>query len=67
MLLKNGERLENGALRDTIYVEGGCQSVTIAFDAVNPASTALLHCHLGFHQEAGMFSTVQYVAEEKSL
>ena len=35
-------------------------SVTIAFDADNPGRWAY-HCHNGYHMEAGMMTSVEYV------
>jgi FtsP/CotA-like multicopper oxidase with cupredoxin domain len=54
----NGERFL-GAMRDTVLVPPAA-SVTVAFDADNPGWWAL-HCHLLYHMEAGMFTTVRYV------
>lgn len=54
----NGERFA-GALRDTVLVPPKT-SVTVAFDADNPGWWAL-HCHLLYHMQAGMFTTVRYV------
>jgi FtsP/CotA-like multicopper oxidase with cupredoxin domain len=54
----NGERFP-GAVRDTILVTPG-RRVAVAFDAVNPGWWAL-HCHLLYHLEAGMFTTIRYV------
>jgi FtsP/CotA-like multicopper oxidase with cupredoxin domain len=48
-----------GAVRDTVMVPPG-HRVLVAFDANNPGHWAL-HCHLLYHLEAGMFTTVQYV------
>jgi FtsP/CotA-like multicopper oxidase with cupredoxin domain len=48
-----------GAVRDTVMVPPG-HRVLVAFDAINPGHWAL-HCHLLYHLEAGMFTTVQYV------
>jgi FtsP/CotA-like multicopper oxidase with cupredoxin domain len=48
-----------GAVRDTVMVPPG-HRVLVAFDANNPGRWAL-HCHLLYHLEAGMFTTVQYV------
>ena len=48
-----------GAVRDTVLVPPG-RRVVIAFDANNPGLWAL-HCHLLYHLEAGMFTTVRYV------
>jgi FtsP/CotA-like multicopper oxidase with cupredoxin domain len=53
-----GKRL-NGARRDTVMVPPN-ETVTIAFDADNPGRWAF-HCHNGYHQEAGMMSSVEYV------
>ncbi len=47
-----------GAMRDTILITPG-RRVTVAFDAVNPGWWAL-HCHLLYHMEAGMFTTIRY-------
>jgi FtsP/CotA-like multicopper oxidase with cupredoxin domain len=54
----DGERFP-GAVRDTILVPPG-QRVVVAFDANNPGLWAL-HCHLLYHLEAGMFTTIKYV------
>ncbi len=48
-----------GALRDTVLVTPGSR-VIVAFDAVNPGWWAM-HCHLLYHMEAGMFTTLRYV------
>lgn len=53
-----GKRLD-GARRDTVMVPP-MGDVTIAFDADNPGRWAF-HCHNGYHQEAGMMSSVEYV------
>ncbi len=53
----NGERFA-GAMRDTVMVPPKT-AVTVAFDADNPGWWAL-HCHLLYHLEAGMFTTIQY-------
>ena len=47
-----------GALRDTVLVPPKT-TVTVAFDADNPGWWAF-HCHLLYHQHAGMFQTVRY-------
>ncbi|MFZ0494639.1 MAG: multicopper oxidase family protein [Methylocella sp.] len=47
-----------GALRDTVLVPPKA-TVTVAFDAGNPGWWAF-HCHLLYHQHAGMFQTVRY-------
>jgi FtsP/CotA-like multicopper oxidase with cupredoxin domain len=47
-----------GALRDTVLVPPG-RTVTVAFDADNPGRWAF-HCHLLYHMEGGMMTTVAY-------
>jgi len=47
-----------GAVRDTVLVPPG-RRVVVAFDANNPGLWAL-HCHLLYHLEAGMFTTLRY-------
>ena len=47
-----------GALRDTVLVPPKT-TVIVAFDADNPGWWAF-HCHLLYHQHAGMFQTVHY-------
>jgi FtsP/CotA-like multicopper oxidase with cupredoxin domain len=54
----DGERFP-GAVRDTILVTPG-RRVVVALDANNPGWWAL-HCHLLYHLEAGMFTTIKYV------
>lgn len=54
----DGERF-SGAVRDTVLVTPG-RRVVIAFDANNPGWWAF-HCHLVYHQAAGMFTTVRYI------
>ena len=54
----NGRRFR-GARRDTVMVPAQT-SVTIAFDADNPGRWAF-HCHNGYHQDAGMMTSVEYV------
>jgi FtsP/CotA-like multicopper oxidase with cupredoxin domain len=54
----DGERFP-GAVRDTILVPPG-RRVVVAFDANNPGWWAL-HCHLLYHMDAGMFTTIKYV------
>jgi FtsP/CotA-like multicopper oxidase with cupredoxin domain len=54
----DGERF-SGAVRDTVLVTPG-RRVVVAFDALNPGWWAL-HCHLLYHLEAGMFTTIRYV------
>ena len=53
------EQRFSGALRDTILVPPG-HRVVVAFDANNPGLWAL-HCHLLYHLDAGMFTTLRYV------
>ncbi len=48
-----------GAMRDTVLVPP-MERVVIAFDADNPGHWAF-HCHLLYHMEAGMMTTVRYV------
>ena len=48
-----------GAVRDTVMVPPGRRVVT-AFDANNPGWWAF-HCHLLYHLDAGMFTTLRYV------
>jgi len=48
-----------GAVRDTVLVPPG-RRVVIAFDANNPGTWAI-HCHLLYHLDAGMFTTLRYV------
>ncbi|MGH6813098.1 MAG: multicopper oxidase family protein, partial [Methylocella sp.] len=47
-----------GPLRDTVLVPPKT-TVTVAFDADNPGWWAF-HCHLLYHQHAGMFATLRY-------
>jgi len=49
----------SGAVRDTVLVPPG-RRVVIAFDANNPGWWAF-HCHLLYHLDAGMFTTLKYV------
>jgi FtsP/CotA-like multicopper oxidase with cupredoxin domain len=53
----NGQRFP-GARRDTVMVTPGAR-VVVAFEADNPGWWAL-HCHLLYHMETGMFTTVRY-------
>lgn len=53
----NGRRFV-GARRDTVMVPP-MATVTIAFDADNPGRWAY-HCHNGYHQDAGMMTSVEY-------
>jgi FtsP/CotA-like multicopper oxidase with cupredoxin domain len=54
----DGRRI-SGARRDTVLVTPG-RRVVAAFDADNPGLWAL-HCHLLYHLDAGMFTTLRYV------
>jgi FtsP/CotA-like multicopper oxidase with cupredoxin domain len=47
-----------GAMRDTVLVPPKT-TVTVAFDADNPGWWPF-HCHLLYHQHAGMFATLRY-------
>ena len=53
----DGKRF-HGAVRDSVLVTPGTR-VVIAFDANNPGWWAF-HCHLLYHQHAGMFATMRY-------
>jgi FtsP/CotA-like multicopper oxidase with cupredoxin domain len=48
-----------GAVRDTVLVPPG-RRVVVVFDANNPGWWAF-HCHLLYHLDAGMFTTLRYV------
>jgi FtsP/CotA-like multicopper oxidase with cupredoxin domain len=48
-----------GAVRDTVLVPPKT-TVIVAFDAKNPGWWPF-HCHLMYHQDAGMFATLRYV------
>ena len=54
----DGKRL-HGAVRDSVLVTPGT-GVVIAFDANNSGWWAF-HCHLLYHLDAGMFTTLRYV------
>ena len=54
----DGKRF-SGAVRDTVLVTPR-RRVVIAFDANNPGTWAF-HCHLLYHLDAGMFTTLRYV------
>jgi FtsP/CotA-like multicopper oxidase with cupredoxin domain len=54
----DGQRFA-GAVRDTVLVPPG-KRVVVAFDAENPGLWAF-HCHLLYHLDAGMFTTLKYV------
>jgi FtsP/CotA-like multicopper oxidase with cupredoxin domain len=54
----NGVRF-SGAVRDTVLVPPKAR-VTVAFDANNPGHWAF-HCHLLYHLDAGMFTTLRYI------
>jgi FtsP/CotA-like multicopper oxidase with cupredoxin domain len=49
----------SGAVRDTVRVPPAGR-VTVVFDADNPGTWAF-HCHMLYHQAAGMFTTIRYV------
>uniref|UniRef100_A0A0G4GBI1 Plastocyanin-like domain-containing protein n=1 Tax=Chromera velia CCMP2878 TaxID=1169474 RepID=A0A0G4GBI1_9ALVE len=57
----NGERLENGPMRDTVYIPIG-YNVTVAFDATH-AGEWLLHCHIDFHLLNGMATSLRYTSD----
>lgn len=54
----DGQRF-SGAIRDTVLVRPNGR-VVLAFDANNPGWWAF-HCHLLYHLDAGMFTTLRYV------
>lgn len=54
----DGKILQNGPLRDTILVLPH-STKKIIFDANNPGIWPL-HCHLLYHQQAGMMTTTNY-------
>jgi FtsP/CotA-like multicopper oxidase with cupredoxin domain len=54
----DGKRF-SGAARDSVLVTPGTR-VVIAFDANNPGWWAF-HCHLLYHLDAGMFTTLRYI------
>ncbi len=54
----DGNRFE-GAVRDTVLVPP-MKTVTVAFDANNPAKAWAFHCHHLYHMAAGMMTTVEY-------
>jgi FtsP/CotA-like multicopper oxidase with cupredoxin domain len=49
----------SGAVRDTVRVPPRTR-VVVVFDADNPGTWAF-HCHMLYHMEAGMFTTLRYV------
>lgn len=49
----------SGAVRDTVRVPARGR-VVVVFDADNPGTWAF-HCHMLYHMEAGMFTTLRYV------
>ena len=54
----DGKRF-SGAVRNTVLVPPG-RRVVIASDANNPPGTWAFHCHLLYHLDAGMFTTLRY-------
>lgn len=54
-----------GAVRDTVLVPPG-RRVVIAFDANNPGLWAF-HCHLLYHLDAGMVTTLRYVVMDSHI
>jgi FtsP/CotA-like multicopper oxidase with cupredoxin domain len=54
----DGKRF-SGAVRDTVLVPPKTR-IVVAFDANNPGLWAM-HCHLLYHLDAGMFTTLRYV------
>ncbi|MFC7962959.1 MULTISPECIES: multicopper oxidase family protein [Mycobacteriales] len=51
---------DTGLRKDTVTI-GPMRTVEIEFDTDNPGQWAL-HCHNAYHQEAGMMTTVSYLA-----
>jgi len=54
----DGQPLHNGPMRDTVLVMPH-STVKIQFDSNNPGNWPL-HCHLAYHQAAGMMTFVNY-------
>lgn len=54
----NGKAINNGPLRDTILVLPH-STKTVIFDAENPGIWPM-HCHVLYHQLAGMMTTINY-------
>ncbi|MCC7482137.1 MAG: multicopper oxidase domain-containing protein [Hyphomicrobiales bacterium] len=54
-----GGKSISGAVRDTVLVPPN-QTVTFAFEAVNPAKAWAFHCHHLYHMASGMMTTVNY-------
>ncbi|OJW53986.1 MAG: copper oxidase [Alphaproteobacteria bacterium 41-28] len=54
----DGKSLKDGPMRDTVLVLPH-STVKIKFDAIHPGNW-FLHCHLVYHQEAGMMTYVNY-------
>lgn len=54
----NNQTITDGALHDTILVLPHTK-VKVVFDADNPGKW-VLHCHMAYHQEAGMMTMIQY-------
>ena len=53
----NGKAMD-GAMRDTVLVLPN-STLSIQFDANNPGVWPF-HCHLLYHQEAGMMTVIRY-------
>ena len=54
----NGQKLINGAMRDTVMVLPGT-TVKIQFDAKHPGNW-VMHCHMLYHMATGMVTLVNY-------
>jgi FtsP/CotA-like multicopper oxidase with cupredoxin domain len=51
----------NGPFRDTVAIpRGECRTVKVCFDADQHDGEWVAHCHLSFHLEAGMLTSVVY-------
>ena len=59
----DGQRIQ-GAVRDTVLVPSG-SNCRIAFDANQPGVWAF-HCHITYHDAAGMFNVVAYESADLS-
>jgi FtsP/CotA-like multicopper oxidase with cupredoxin domain len=55
----DGEKIENGPIRDTIQIPPRCHTAKICFKANNPGKW-LFHCHMIEHVEHGMATSIEY-------
>ena len=56
----DGERIQNGPMRDTIQIPPRCHTATVCFKTSNPGKW-LLHCHMVEHVEHGMVTSIVYM------